>query len=268
MDKLLKDIVSYLSYLENQSKLNISLHFANDVLGSIPGNMFEKLLPFNVHKNYFCSVVKRTKREDCICRQQEVLHRRSLHASFCNTCHAGVGEYIQQIKSEDKILGYISVSGYRGSQTPVECVDAELWKNALLAEPIPVETLDALISPLRRMLHQFLLFPMKNAEQSEYNLILQFLHECGGQVTLADLCKHFGRSKSYVSHLFNKNAGLSLPAYCNMLRLNRAKYLLSGGNTTVTEVAFDAGYQDVSYFIRQFKTQFGITPLQYQKSIK
>lgn len=266
MNELLKDIVSYLSYLENSIKLNISVHFANDVLGSIPGDMFEKLLPYNVHKNYFCSVVKRTNRDSCIRHQQELLRCCNSEASFCNACHAGVEEYIQQIKSEDKILGYISISGYRANKVPVECIDMEAWEKCLQEDPVPTQMLDTLVSPLRRMLQQFLVFPVKNREQSEYNLILQYLHECAGQVTLEDICNHFGRSKSYVSHLFNKNAEMSLPAYCNMLKLNHAKHLLSGGNTSVTEIAYDAGFQDVSYFIRQFKQAFHITPLQYQKT--
>ena len=37
---------------------------------------------------------------------------------------------------------------------------------------------------------------------------------------------------------------------------------------SVTEIAFDAGFGDVSYFINMFKKKYGVTPLKYRKKDK
>ena len=58
---------------------------------------------------------------------------------------------------------------------------------------------------------------------------------------------------------------MSLPAYCNDLKLEYARALLGREDYPITSVALDAGYNDVSYFIQKFKEKFGITPLQYRK---
>ena len=44
-----------------------------------------------------------------------------------------------------------------------------------------------------------------------------------------------------------------------------AKELLSYGEMTISEVADRAGYSSVAHLSRQFKTQTGMTPSQFQK---
>jgi AraC-like DNA-binding protein len=45
--------------------------------------------------------------------------------------------------------------------------------------------------------------------------------------------------------------------------MERAKELLA--EKTVTETAFEVGYNNSSYFGSVFKKQFGMTPLQFKK---
>ena len=50
--------------------------------------------------------------------------------------------------------------------------------------------------------------------------------------------------------------------YITNLKLIRAKEMLRTQN--VTEVAYDLGYDNISYFITIFKNKYGITPKQYK----
>jgi len=39
-------------------------------------------------------------------------------------------------------------------------------------------------------------------------------------------------------------------------------------NDPINEVAYNVGYEDPNYFIRQFKAAFGYTPKQYRQAAK
>jgi AraC-like DNA-binding protein len=50
-------------------------------------------------------------------------------------------------------------------------------------------------------------------------------------------------------------------------RLEYSAALLRGSARSVTEVAFDSGFEDVSHFSRAFKKQFGESPAAFRKSL-
>ena len=62
--------------------------------------------------------------------------------------------------------------------------------------------------------------------------------------------------------LFGKHFGTSPLKYRNMLRIRRAKQLLEDGNCTVTEAAYDSGFENIGYFCECYKKITGETPKQ------
>lgn len=80
--------------------------------------------------------------------------------------------------------------------------------------------------------------------------------------TVADLADMTNMSLASFSMKFKDITGLSTKDYLNNLKMVKAKELLKYGN--VTEVAYDLGYQNISYFIKLFKNKYGVTPKQYQ----
>lgn len=80
---------------------------------------------------------------------------------------------------------------------------------------------------------------------------------------LASLC---GVSSVYLRSIFKKRFAMSPIKYINDLKMTRAKELLNSQFYTISEVCFLSGYNDESYFCREFKKTFGITPSEYAKA--
>lgn len=85
-------------------------------------------------------------------------------------------------------------------------------------------------------------------------------------ISLDTLAKISGFNKKYFCKIF-KTFTLKTPMeYLNSLRISIAKKMLLQDNScSITDVAYSCGFNDVSYFIRVFKKECGITPNKYRK---
>lgn len=69
----------------------------------------------------------------------------------------------------------------------------------------------------------------------------------------------------HVSRSFKKYLGLSPTEYMKSLRLEESRKLLSITDLPMNEISDACGFSSQSYFIRTFKANYGITPLQFRK---
>ena len=81
------------------------------------------------------------------------------------------------------------------------------------------------------------------------------------------LAVEFHLSEKYISRYFKERFSISFMQYVSHLRMERAKELLRGTDLSITEVALSSGYPSVNFFIRSFKTENQMTPLQYRKQL-
>lgn len=72
-------------------------------------------------------------------------------------------------------------------------------------------------------------------------------------------------SKQRFSSLFKANMGKSPMEYVREIRLTIAARALLVSNKNINDIAYECGYEDANYFIREFKSAFGFTPNQYRK---
>jgi AraC-like DNA-binding protein len=69
-----------------------------------------------------------------------------------------------------------------------------------------------------------------------------------------------GCSPFYLSRLFSKETGMTIPQYVRQIRIERAAELLLEGRHNVTEAAMEVGYSSLSHFSKAFCTTIGCCP--------
>ena len=78
-----------------------------------------------------------------------------------------------------------------------------------------------------------------------------------------------GRSVSTFHRDFKRQFGMGPKNWLISQRLTQAKSaILSNPDLSVTSLAFTSGYENVSYFIKAFQKEFGISPKQFQMQVR
>ena len=87
-----------------------------------------------------------------------------------------------------------------------------------------------------------------------------------GEIQVGDLASKYYLSPSYFSRIFKDVTGTTLVAMLQSIRIQKACELLKSTSRSVTEIAYDVGYQDMKYFYGLFRKQKGTSPKQYKKT--
>ena len=284
------DIIQYIEMLSKNYGLSITIHPTDAILTSGFGSLFR----YNFHKAPIC----------LYCKQNRYFHKRCVYtqkliAAKCQTwqapyffgvCHAGVGCYIFPIKEEKTFLGYICINGFSCDKTILShrlsilrkhdsTISTEelltLHKESIFQTP-EESLLEALILPLPYMLRQLYLKTEKrlkeNPQFSDNDLnmkIINYLYQNSTEsISVEQIAKHMHFSRSYISHTFKKNNGISISEYLCNIRLSNAETLLTTTNLPISVIASEVGFNDYNYFSKLFHKQYGLSPKEYRLRIE
>lgn len=87
----------------------------------------------------------------------------------------------------------------------------------------------------------------------------------GEEITAQKCALEADMSYTYFSRLFKTIVGMSFTAYLNEVRINHAEELLLLTDKSITEICYDCGFNEVSYFISKFKSARGLPPHSFRK---
>ena len=79
--------------------------------------------------------------------------------------------------------------------------------------------------------------------------------------------KQLNISTNHLSNLLKKDTGITAKDHIHNYIINRAKNLLLINHKSISEVAFELGFEYPQYFSRLFKNKTGKTPNQFRKSL-
>lgn len=89
-----------------------------------------------------------------------------------------------------------------------------------------------------------------------------------GPITLDELADAAGMTPKYFCRFFSDMTGYTPINYLNYHRIEVAAFQMAAGRHSVTEIAYECGFNDLSYFIRVFKKYKGMTPKRYIKQLE
>ena len=84
-------------------------------------------------------------------------------------------------------------------------------------------------------------------------------------ISVALLARKFGLNPHYLGSLFIAEVGKSIPQYVRDMRLALAAQLLSASSLSVSEIAYECGFETQRTFNRAFLEQCGETPSEYRR---
>ena len=96
--------------------------------------------------------------------------------------------------------------------------------------------------------------------------VIKFIaHHYSEPITSAMLATQLYMSPAYFCRLFKKNFGTRFADYLVAYRIEKAKTMLLGEPSSISDVATRVGFQSFSYFSKTFHRLCGCTPSEYKK---
>ena len=84
------------------------------------------------------------------------------------------------------------------------------------------------------------------------------------KITMEQIASHVHLSPDYVGKYFKRDTGETVQSYLIRKRMEKARDLLQNTDRTISDICFETGYGNPSYFISVFRQYNGITPQQYR----
>ncbi len=122
------------------------------------------------------------------------------------------------------------------------------------------------------IINEYLMQPLQEKTQDAIKntalpiLLQNVLHYINSNLTeiqtVDEIAKHFYISTPYLSSVFKKYIHINIVQYISMKKIARARKLLET-DPNITAVCFKSGFNNCSYFIKQFRRYVGMTPKQY-----
>lgn len=129
---------------------------------------------------------------------------------------------------------------------------------------------------LRALLYQVLawlnnIYRSQNSleEKSQSPKVVRFFQlvdqHCYSEHTVLFYASELCITSGYLNDLVKKESGISAKQYIINRLMTEAKRLLLSSESPVSEIAWELGFSDSSYFIRLFRNETGFSPLAFRK---
>jgi len=90
-------------------------------------------------------------------------------------------------------------------------------------------------------------------------------HLGDSEFSAEQFCREVGLSRMQLHRKLTALTGQSAGDFIRLMRLKRAAQLLEAQSATVSEIAYEVGFNTLFYFSKCFKEQFGVPPSEYKE---
>ncbi|MHA0856359.1 PocR ligand-binding domain-containing protein [Paenibacillus sp. CMAA1364] len=206
-----------------------------------------------------------------ICKETKKLH--------VYNCHIGLTDAVFPILDNNNIIGYVMTGQILNTKDRHELwetvkdnlndykVDQEiLYKHFMNTPRFTDEKINAMAKTMEIMakfLYNEKMIMQVNSpiaakiEEYIYNNVSK-------RIDTSSLCSIFHMGKSSMYRLSNESFGMGITDYVRLIRIYRAKELLTDTKLAIYEISEMVGISDYNYFTKVFKSIVGLTPRQFR----
>ena len=160
-------------------------------------------------------------------------------------------------------------SNYYSPENENKKILIELCEELISTECQELDTLRILLEILNLLKKTQTTHPKhENKLPGELNDVLDYIDShYSEELKIKAVARELGLSESTLTRRFKEFLGATPIEYLQKKRMIKAAELLQRGES-VLEVGLAVGYSDNSYFIKLFKSYYGVTPLKYKEKFK
>ena len=182
--------------------------------------------------------------------------------NICSDCFPELHEHCQKINeltgairfSGAKLNGIISILKKMRKENEAERIASIIKLIITIAEDGDSQCIVGKYQKIdkdKKRLHEIQVFVICNAKRN---------------ITLSDIAHHIGMNRSSFCIFFKKMTGKTFINYLNEIRIELACQLLKDSENNITDICYETGFNDISYFSRTFKRLKKVSPTEYKRS--
>lgn len=176
--------------------------------------------------------------------------------------HSLLGQFLSDAFSEqathDHYMRFDTTSAPQ-IHTQMQLMLCEYWSEDNDREKFVGQYLQLILSELMRIYRETT--SQKNPHaRLDYLAILDYIDEYYLEISLTDLEKTFNYSSNYISNTLKKETGKNFQETVLEKKLLVATDLLKSSTLSIDEIAEISGFHSTSYFYRQIKKRYHLTP--------
>lgn len=174
------------------------------------------------------------------------------------------------IPKEHNIISKIKDTKTQNVKDILKHVIKEHSKKELGYKEIEISLLNQLLVTIKRIItknsDKRAIFPHKYVKKTDRTeQIKNYIYRnFKNKLSLDNIAQAVFLSKYHLLHVFKKALGVTPYEYIQQLRIDDAKHLLNTTNKTISEIAFEVGFESISQFNRAFKKITTTSPTQYK----
>ncbi len=210
-------------------------------------------------------------------KQDESVESRAM---VCYKCHAGLNEAIAPVMAEGDPAGFVLIGQFRTTRKLPEhvrkkCGNAKLLEAVEAAfQKLPYispKKLESLLGMFSLLMDYIVTKEMVGLRRDRtLSRIERYVDDhIRENITLDQVAKHAGKSRSTVSHLVRAKLGMTFKNLVIERKLKFAEKLMkTHPENTIEEIAGQLGFNDQFYFSRIYSKYRNMPPSEYRRIMK
>ena len=106
----------------------------------------------------------------------------------------------------------------------------------------------------------------RNTTQLCNDITDYIVYHAGENIRVSQVADYFGYNEKYLTTVFRKQSGISLKRFMMQAKMDAAKAELTDTNHSISQIAYNVGFNDCHNFTNTFKKVTGLSPSAYRES--